>query len=197
MLFVLASGNQGKVVELNEGLSDLNIELKSQKEFNCVSPEETAYGFVENALIKARSISQQTQLPAIADDSGLVIPSLGGQPGIISARFAGPERDDQKNIDKVLEMLTPEHDRQAFFYCALVMVLDERDPTPVIAEGQWYGEIAMTPKGSKGFGYDPIFHLPEYDCTAAELASEEKNRVSHRARALEIFKKDRRLQRYV
>lgn len=187
-MYVLATGNEGKVVELQAGLADLNIELKSMKSFGCESPEETGLSFVENALLKARHASLKTNLPAIADDSGIVINTLDGRPGVISARYAGPDCNNQNNIDKVLTEMQGKTDRQAFFYCALVCVRRPDDAIPIIAEGLWHGEIATAAKGTLGFGYDPIFYVPEFQCTAGELDPNKKNAISHRGRALEIFK---------
>ena len=187
-MYVLATGNEGKVVELQSGLADLNIELKSMKSFGCESPEETGLSFVENALLKARHASLKTNMPAIADDSGIVINTLDGRPGVISARYAGPDCNNQNNIDKVLSEMQGKTDRQAFFYCALVCVRRPDDAIPIIAEGLWHGEIATAAKGTLGFGYDPIFYVPEFQCTAGELDPNKKNAISHRGRALEIFK---------
>ncbi len=153
--------------------------------------EETGLSFVENALIKARFASRMLKKPALADDSGLVVLSLQGAPGIYSARFAGVNAEDAENRSLLLEKLknTPEDARQAFFYCAIALVQYADDPMPIIACGEWAGFITFSPKGDDGFGYDPIFYVPDEQCTAAELSSEIKNTISHRAKALAELKR--------
>lgn len=191
---VLASGNQGKLTELSGALADLNIELISQSEFNVTEAIEDASTFVENALIKAKHASFSTQLSALADDSGLVVPALNGEPGIRSARYAmtndGQKPTDQDNIDKLLEVLKPmpASARSAYFVCSLVFVRHAKDPEPVIANGIWHGQILHTAQDQGGFGYDPVFYCPEVGMTAAAMGKAKKSTVSHRAIALKELK---------
>lgn len=189
MKVVLASGNQGKVRELSDLLKAQNIDVVAQSEFNLESPEETGLTFIENALIKARYAAAQTGLPAIADDSGISIPALKGAPGIYSARYAGEHATDQTNIDLVLKNLNgvEKHKRSAVFNCVLVYLRHADDPTPIVCHGQWQGEITESQHGQGGFGYDPIFWVPEKNCTAAELSKAEKNAISHRGKALAML----------
>jgi len=187
MKIVLASSNQGKIKELSELLSPLNFEISPQTEFNIPDADETGKTFVENAIIKARHAAKLSGLPAIADDSGLVIDALNGEPGIYSSRYAGVEQDNQKNIQKVLENLKDITDRRARFVCCLVMLKHENDPLPIICHGIWEGEILLERTGDKGFGYDPIFSAPEHDCSSAELSPQEKNKISHRGKALKCL----------
>lgn len=187
--WVLATGNRGKVAELDSLLRASNIgpfELVTQTELQVPPIPETAATFVENALQKARNAAAHTGLPAIADDSGLAVAALHGAPGIHSARFAGAHASDADNIAKLLDVLAnvPAGARAARFHCALVAIEHPDDPTPVIAEGDWQGEIAFQANGSHGFGYDPVFVDPKLQKTAAELAAHEKNAVSHRGQAL-------------
>jgi len=184
---VIASNNPGKLRELQALLAPLGIEAVPQGELGVSEAEEPHGTFLENALEKARNASGATGLPAIADDSGLCVPALGGEPGVHSAYFAGKageraERDARNNA-KLVAALATAADRSAFYYCVLVMVRSATDPTPVIAEGAWNGEIVPAPRGSGGFGYDPYFLPWGSTRTAAELPAEEKNRVSHRALA--------------
>lgn len=189
MKVVLASGNQGKVRELTDLLKAQNIEVVAQSEFNLESPEETGLTFIENALIKARYAAEQTGLPAIADDSGLSIPVLNGAPGIYSARYAGEQATDQANIDLVLKNLSgvEKARRTAVFNCVLVYLRHPHDPTPIVCHGQWQGQVTESQYGEGGFGYDPIFWVPEKNCTAAELTKVEKNAISHRGQALSLL----------
>jgi len=184
---VIASNNPGKLRELRAMLAPLGIEASAQSEFHVAEAEEPHDTFLENALAKARNAARATGLPALADDSGLCVPSLGGEPGVHSAYYAGKggsrEERDARNNAKLVEALRSRADRAAFYYCALVLVRGPGDPTPIVAEGAWHGEIVLEPRGSGGFGYDPYF-LTSAGATAAELSAEEKNRVSHRARAL-------------
>lgn len=185
--WVLATSNRGKVVELEALLSEagLPIRVSAQSELGVAAPPETAATFVENALQKARHAARATGLPALADDSGLVVAALGGAPGVRSARYAGERADDEANIAKLLEQLASHpHERTARFHCVLVALERADDPAPLIASGSWAGEIAGSPSGSGGFGYDPIFFDPRLGKTAAELSRSEKNRVSHRGTAL-------------
>jgi XTP/dITP diphosphohydrolase len=186
---VVASGNQGKIREICAKLEEFDLELISQKELGVTDVPEDGLSFIENSLIKARNASRQTNLPAMADDSGIVVPALGGQPGIFSARYAGENASDQANLEKLLDGLakTPTEDRFAYFYCAIVYVQFPDDPTPLVAVGKWLGRIAQSVSGNEGFGYDPIFYLPEQGCTAAELPLAEKNLISHRGQALAKF----------
>lgn len=189
--YVFASGNRGKLQEMAAMLKPLGIRLRSQQDWQVAAVQENAPTFVENALIKARQAVVCTGLPAIADDSGLVVPFLNGEPGIYSARYAGEDADDQANIDKLLSRLEgiSGDDRQAWFYCAMVLVRTVDDPAPVVATACWYGEILHAPRGDAGFGYDPVFGVTgsivsDRQCSAAELAPRDKNRISHRAQAL-------------
>jgi XTP/dITP diphosphohydrolase len=183
---VLASGNQGKLKEFSQILAQLNLEIVSQGTLGVVDAEETGLSFVENAIIKARNACAATGLPAIADDSGLEVDALSGAPGIYSARFAGPRASDQQNIEKLLSELgeLESNQRTARFRCVLVCMRHQRDPTPLIAIGTWEGKILTTPEGENGFGYDPLFWSPEYDCAAAQLTPEQKKAVSHRGKAV-------------
>jgi XTP/dITP diphosphohydrolase len=184
---VLATNNRGKVVELEALLAEarLPIRVSAQSELGVAAPPETATTFVENALQKARHAAGATGLPAIADDSGLVVAALGGAPGVRSARFAGERADDAANVAKLLELLAAHPDeRAARFHCVLVALERADDPAPLIASGSWAGDIARAPVGSGGFGYDPVFFDARLGKTAAELSRSEKNRVSHRGTAL-------------
>jgi XTP/dITP diphosphohydrolase len=182
---VLASGNPGKLAEIRRLLQGLPIELVSQAELDLPPAPETACTFVENALAKARAASQASGLAAIADDSGLEVDALGGEPGVHSARYASRHGDDRANNEKLLQALqgVPEASRQARFRCVAVFLFHAEHPVPIIAQGTWEGDIATAPRGEAGFGYDPLFHLPARGVTAAELTAEEKNRLSHRAQA--------------
>ena len=184
MKLVLASGNPGKLREIGAVLS--SFEVLSQKDLGIAEAEEPHDTFLENALAKARHASRIARLPALADDSGLCVPALGGEPGVHSAYYAGPEGDrkerDERNNRKLLASL--KNDRRAFYYCVMVMVQRFDDPRPLVAEGVWHGEIALAPRGASGFGYDPLFLLPALRKTAAELDPVEKNRLSHRGQAL-------------
>ena len=182
---ILATSNTGKIAELRVLLSP--IQCISQQTLGIHDADETGLSFIENAIIKARHASQLSGEPALADDSGLVVRRLNGRPGIYSSRFAGPNASDKENIDYLLSELhdTPPHERDAYFYCAIVLVSRANDPTPVIATGRLNGIIAETRSGNHGFGYDPIFYLPEKHCTLAELSPNVKNTISHRAQALQ------------
>ena len=183
---VLATGNAGKAQELSALLQGLGMEIVLQTTLGVTEAEETGQTFVENAILKARNAAAQTGLPAIADDSGLEVDALGGQPGIHSARYAGPGADDAKNLQKLLKALeqVPEAQRGARFRCVLVYMRHAQDPAPLICEGVWEGRILTAPRGSNGFGYDPVFLVPERGCSSAELPPEDKNRLSHRGKAL-------------
>ena len=181
---ILATNNPGKMIELQALLSP--IHCISQQSMDLNSADETGLSFIENAIIKARHASRFANKPALADDSGLVVPALHGEPGIYSARFAGIDATDSDNVNLLLKKLADVHDeqRQAYFYCALALVEHANDPTPLIATGKLLGKISQTPEGAHGFGYDPIFYLPEYHCTMAQLPTKLKNTMSHRAIAL-------------
>ncbi|UQY43547.1 XTP/dITP diphosphatase [Mixta hanseatica] len=186
---VLATGNPGKVRELADLLADFGLNIVAQTDLGVESAEETGLTFIENAILKARHAAQITGLPAIADDSGLAVDALDGAPGIYSARYAGEAASDRQNLEKLLEALhdTPEGQRQAQFHCVLVYLRHAADPTPLVCHGSWHGEIIRTPAGAGGFGYDPIFYLPELGKTAAELSKAEKQAVSHRGQALALL----------
>lgn len=182
---VLASGNKGKVAEFSSLLAPLNITVVPQTELGVSEVAETGTTFVENAIIKARHAAQVTGLPAIADDSGLVVNLLEGQPGIYSARYAGSDASDQDNIDKLLAALGDSDQRNAHFQCVLVMMRHSNDPVPLISEGQWHGSITRQTHGEGGFGYDPVFYVDSAKCTAAQMTKSEKNKVSHRGQAID------------
>ena len=181
---LIASSNTGKLAELTAMLSPITCIPQSM--FNIESIPEDKISFVENALLKARHASTQSQMPALADDSGLVVPTLHGEPGIFSARYAGEHASDHDNIALLLKKLKgiPTTQRQAYFYCVIVIVRHPLDPTPMIACGQVAGQITDSPQGEQGFGYDPVFYLPSHQCTMAQLTSTVKNTISHRANAL-------------
>lgn len=184
---VLASGNPGKLKEMQALLAGADFEVVPQSQFNIGDVDETGLSFVENAILKARHASFHSALPAIADDSGLEVDALNGQPGIYSARFAGEtDNRDAANNEKLLNSLEglTQTDRSARFRCVLVYMRHHQDPTPIICIGTWEGRILHQPSGSGGFGYDPLFYVPEKDCSSAELSPEEKNRLSHRGKAL-------------
>jgi XTP/dITP diphosphohydrolase len=182
---ILASNNKGKIREFNTMLDGL-YEVISMSDRQVEEVPETGLTFVENALIKARNASEQSGLPALADDSGIVVDALGGGPGIYSARYAGNHGDDEANTQKLLDQMhvIPEGERTARFWCAIVFVEHANDPTPIIIQRGWEGEILRKKVGENGFGYDPIFYVPTHDCASAELAPEIKNTLSHRGRAL-------------
>ena len=185
---LLASGNPGKLKELQAALSDTGLVLQPQSDFAVPEADEDGLTFIENALKKARNAALHTGLPALADDSGLVVPVLGGAPGIHSARFSG-QGDAQNNIKLLREMQRFEgNDRKAWFVCVLVRVTSADDPTPVIAEGYWHGHIATVPSGASGFGYDPLFQIDASGKTAAELSPAEKQALSHRGQAVRTLR---------
>lgn len=183
---ILATSNTGKIREFESMVAHLPIQFVLQSSLNIPDANETGLSFVENALIKARHAAKLSGMPAIADDSGLVVKSLEGAPGIYSARYAGEKATAQDNINKLLTAMAavPEQQRQAYFYCVIVYLTHEQDPTPLICEGQWHGNILTTPHGQEGFGYDPIFFVPTENKSAAELAPHRKNIISHRGQAL-------------
>ncbi len=184
-MLIIATHNEGKFKEIQQFLHPLHCQ--TSKNLGLESPEETGQTFIENAILKARYVSQHTAHSCIADDSGLVVPALNGKPGIFSARFSGPNATDEDNRKHLLLLMKdiPQHQRQAFFYCAMVYMKYSHDPAPLIGYGIWEGEIAQTEQGHNGFSYDPIFYLKDYDCTAAQLSLNKKNEVSHRGKALQ------------
>jgi len=192
---VLASSNIGKLKELQSLLSDLPVDIIAQSGFGVDDAEETGLTFIENAIIKARHASAMTGLPAIADDSGLAVDALGGAPGIYSARYAELSANvkglarDQANNTKLLAALRniPDAQRGAQFHCVLVFLRHAADPTPLVCHGQWHGSILHAVAGAGGFGYDPLFLVPDHGCSSAELSANEKNRISHRAQASQLL----------
>jgi XTP/dITP diphosphohydrolase len=184
---VLASGNAGKLREFRDLLAPLLVEVISQAELAISPAEEPFATFVENALAKARHASAASGLPALADDSGLSCPALGGAPGVRSARFAGANATDQLNNTHLLRQLDGHADRSGHYTCVLVALRAADDPEPLIAEARWYGRILKSPRGESGFGYDPYFLIPDLGLTAAELTTEHKNRISHRGQAMALL----------
>ena len=181
---VLASNNPGKLREIVTLLAPLAIEVIPQARLGIAEAEEPHDSFLENALAKARHVCFASRLPALADDSGLCVDALGGAPGVHSARYAGDPRSDQRNNEKLLADMSAHEDRRAHYVCVLVLMRGPGDTQPLVAEAEWHGEIARAPRGSGGFGYDPYFFVKDLGKTAAELAPEEKNRISHRGQAL-------------
>jgi XTP/dITP diphosphohydrolase len=188
---VLATGNQGKVREMADILSEFGFDVVAQSEFNVSEVAETGTTFIENAIIKARHAAKETGLPAIADDSGLEVDYLNGAPGIYSARYSGEGATDKQNIEKLLDAMQgvePEK-RTARFHCVLVLMRHENDPTPLVCHGKWEGQILTEEHGENGFGYDPVFFVPEDNCASAELNPSRKKQLSHRGKALaSLFK---------
>ena len=184
---VLASSNPGKLREFAALLAPFDVEVLPQSALGVTDAEEPHLTFIENALAKARHAAAATGLPALADDSGLCVGALDGAPGVISARYAGEPRSDARNNQKLVAALAGHTDRRAFYYCALVLVTHAGDPHPLIAEGEWHGEIIDQPRGAGGFGYDPYFLLPGEGRTAAELDAATKNRISHRGQAMQVL----------
>lgn len=184
---VIASNNPGKLAELGRLLAPLGLEPVAQKTLGVSEAEEPAVTFVENAILKARHAARHTGLPALADDSGLAVAALDGAPGVRSARYAGPDASDSENLHALLRAMEamPAHQRDACFHCVLVYLTHADDPTPLICHGQWHGRILRAPSGTGGFGYDPVFLVPELECSAAELSADQKARLSHRGRALQ------------
>ena len=185
MKLVVASNNPGKLREFGQLLVPLGWETVAQKTLDVPECEEPHCTFVENALAKARHAARHTGLPALADDSGLCVDTLGGAPGVHSARYAGEPKSDQRNNEKLIADLAAHTDRRGHYVCVLVFVRHADDPQQIITEGEWHGEIVDTPRGDGGFGYDPYFFLPDSACTVAELGAAEKNRRSHRGLALQ------------
>lgn len=186
---VLASGNKGKLREFGQIMAPHDIKVAPQSEFKVPEAEETGLTFVENAIIKARNACLHTNLPAIADDSGIEVDALHGKPGIYSARFAGSNASDEANLQKLLTELEgiPESERTARYQCVLVFMRHANDPTPLICQASWQGQILTEPVGDGGFGYDPVFWVAETDCSAAELTAEQKHAISHRGKAMRQF----------
>jgi len=186
---VLASNNAGKVREFNQLLACCEIEIIPQCEFSVAEIEETGLTFVENALLKARNAAEHTGLPAVADDSGLEVDALQGAPGIYSARYAGAGASDLDNLETLLDALkdVPDEKRSARFQCLMVYMRHAKDPTPRIFQGTWEGRILYEARGENGFGYDPVFYVPDQRCSSAQLSPEVKNRLSHRGQALRLL----------
>ena len=186
---VLASGNAGKLKEFSILLAGLGADVVPQSALNVPEADETGLSFVENAILKARNAAEFTGLPALADDSGIVVDALQGQPGIYSARFSGVGAGNAANNRKLLAELqdVPVEQRSARFRCCIVFARDARDPVPLIAEASWEGQILLSPAGEQGFGYDPLFYVPTHGCSAAELGAVEKSRISHRGQAMQIM----------
>jgi len=189
MKVVLATGNKGKLTEFRQLLAGLDMDVVPQSDFDIPDAIEDGLSFVENAIIKARHATKLTGLPAIADDSGLEVDMLNGAPGIYSARFSGENATDEKNNLRLLSLLQeiPEEQRTARFQCLLVMMRHAKDPTPLICQGTWEGRISFAPQGDNGFGYDPLFLIPELGLTSAQLEKTEKNRISHRGQAMGLL----------
>jgi len=187
MRIVLATNNKGKIRELQALLAPLNMEVLAKSQFTQEEVAETGSTFMENALIKARHAANASGLPAIADDSGIEVDALNGAPGIYSARYAGEGASDEDNLKKLLAAMqsVPDHLRKARYKCALAYVLSADDPQPLCCEATWEGSITHAPVGGGGFGYDPIFWLPDYQQTSAQISAELKNQLSHRAKALQ------------
>lgn len=181
---VIASGNPGKLREIERLLAPLDIVTASQSDFGVPDCPEPHVTFVENCLAKARHASAYAGLPALADDSGICVDALNGAPGVYSARYAGEPKSDARNNEKLIATLQGQANRHAHYYCVMVLVRYADDPEPLIAEGRWSGEIIDVPRGDNGFGYDPYFLLPAFGKTAAELGEDEKNAISHRGQAL-------------
>ncbi len=185
---ILASNNPGKLREFQFLLQPLGIEVLTQAQLGIDEAEEPHVTFVENALAKARHVSRLSGLPALADDSGICVTALEGAPGVLSARYAGDDpKSDQRNNEKLLQDMRGVADRRAHYYCVLVLLHHANDPQPLIAEGEWHGEIAYEEQGDGGFGYDPLFWLPEFGKTSAQLEREQKHAISHRGKALRVL----------
>jgi len=184
---VLASNNPGKIREISAILASLAIEVVPQAQFNIPEADEPHGTFIENALAKARHAAAASGLPALADDSGICVDALDGAPGVYSARFAGDPKSDERNNQRLLELLAHSDNRTARYYCVIVVLRHVDDPQPLIAEGEWHGEVLRAPRGTGGFGYDPLFLDPTIGLTGAELPMEKKNRISHRGKALTLL----------
>jgi len=184
---VLASNNPGKIREISAILAPLAIEVIPQAQLNIPEADEPHGTFIENALAKARHAAAASGLPALADDSGICVDALDGAPGVYSARFAGDPKSDERNNQRLLELLAHSDNRTARYYCVIVVLRHVDDPQPLIAEGEWHGEVLRAPRGTGGFGYDPLFLDPRLGLTGAELPMEKKNRISHRGKALTLL----------
>ncbi len=184
---VIASNNPGKLREFQHMLAPLDIEVLTQSQLGISEAEEPHITFVENAIAKARHVSRESGLPALADDSGICVHVLGGMPGVLSARFSGFPKSDERNNRALLEAMKTHTDRRAHYYCVLVLMNSAGDPQPLIAEGEWHGEIAREERGEGGFGYDPMFWLPELGKMSSELTHDEKHAISHRGRAMKVL----------
>jgi XTP/dITP diphosphohydrolase len=185
---VIASNNPGKLREFQFLIQPLGIEVLTQAQLGIAEAEEPHVTFIENALAKARHVSSLSGLPALADDSGICVAALGGAPGVLSARYAGDApKSDRRNNEKLLKEMQGVTDRRAHYYCVLVLLHSAADPQPLIAEGEWHGEIAHDERGEGGFGYDPLFWLPELGKMSAELEREQKHAISHRGKALRVL----------
>ena len=186
---VIASNNPGKLREFQFLLQPLGIEVLTQAQLGIDEAEEPHPTFIENALAKARHVSRLSGLPALADDSGICVAALDGAPGVLSARYAGEPKSDQRNNEKLLQVMQGVPDRRAHYYCVLVLLRHADDPQPLLAEGEWHGEITLQPAGDGGFGYDPLFRLAELNKTSAQLEREQKHAISHRGKALRVLLK--------
>jgi len=185
---VIASGNPGKLREFQFLLQPFGIEVLTQSQLGIGEAEEPHSTFIENALAKAHHVNRLSGLPALADDSGICVTALGGAPGVLSARYAGDNpRSDERNNERLLQVMSGVTDRRAHYYCVLVLLHHAGDPQPLIAEGEWHGEIALQPAGNGGFGYDPLFWLPQLDKTSAQLERDQKHEISHRGKALRVL----------
>ena len=184
---VIASNNPGKLREFQFLLQPLGIEVLTQAQLGIDEAEEPHHTFIENALAKARHVSRLSGLPALADDSGICVSALDGAPGVLSARYAGAPKSDERNNEKLLREMQDIADRRAHYYCVLVLLRHADDPQPLIAEGEWQGEIALQPSGDGGFGYDPLFWLAEFGKTSAQLERKQKHAISHRGKALRVL----------
>lgn len=184
---VIASNNAGKLREFQLLLAPLGIDILTQAQLGISEAEEPHCTFVENALAKARHASRESGLPALADDSGICVEALGGAPGVYSARYAGEPKSDTRNNQALLDALQNQANRRAHYYCVLVFVRHADDPQPLIAEGEWHGDILTAPQGEGGFGYDPLFLVPEFQQTAAQLEREQKHAISHRGKAMQVL----------
>ena len=188
MTLYCATTNPGKLREFKFLLQPLGIEVLTQEQLGISEAEEPHFTFIENALAKARHVSRLSGLPALADDSGICVTALDGAPGVLSARYAGDNpKSDQRNNEKLLQDMHGVADRRAHYYCVLVLLHHADDPQPLIAEGEWHGEIAREPRGEGGFGYDPLFWLPELGKMSAELTGDEKHAISHRGKAMQVL----------
>ena len=184
----IASGNKGKINEINNLFRGLSIQLLSQLDLDISEAEEPHNTFMENALSKARHVSKNSGLPALADDSGICVYALNGQPGVRSARFAGNGATDTQNSQHLVDLMRHQTDRRAYFYCVLILVRHDNDPAPLVTDGRWYGELAREFRGDEGFGYDPVFLDPKMQLTGSEMTTNQKNELSHRGEAVRKMK---------